>query len=144
VTRLSGGPPRAKGHGGPPTDGAGRLQLRASVSSSLLLRRSADIDETMEQASPKVRHNGSRSQTNRTPTAPVQTGHFDKLFRKAKRDVGLSHIHFHDSRREAATTLAPKLSNVLELAAITGHKSLSMLQVYYKPKAADLAPRLDT
>jgi hypothetical protein len=39
--------------------------------------------------------------------------------------------------------MAPKLSNVLELAAITGHKSLSMLQIYYKPRAADLAARLD-
>jgi hypothetical protein len=39
--------------------------------------------------------------------------------------------------------MAPKLSNVLELAAITGHKSLAMLQVYYKPKAADLAARFD-
>lgn len=78
------------------------------------------------------------------PVVPVQTGHFDKLFREAKRDAGLSHIHFHDSRREAASTMAPKLSNVLELAAITGHKSLSMLQVYYRPKAADLAARLDT
>jgi integrase len=84
---------------------------------------------------------------NHKPTAavvPVQTGNFDKLFRDAKRDAGMSHIHFHDSRREAATTMAPKLSNVLELAAITGHKSLSMLQVYYKPKAAELAARLDT
>ncbi|WP_257539181.1 site-specific integrase [Sphingobium sp. CFD-1] len=82
----------------------------------------------------------------REPSArvvPIQAGHFDKLFREAKTAVGLSHIHFHDSRREAATTMAPKLSNVLELAAITGHKSLSMLQVYYKPKAADLAARLD-
>ncbi|MEO8723461.1 MAG: tyrosine-type recombinase/integrase [Sphingobium sp.] len=74
---------------------------------------------------------------------PIQTGHFDKLFREAKRDVGLAHIHFHDSRREAATTMAAKLSNVLELAAVTGHKSLSMLQIYYKPKPADLAAKLD-
>jgi len=74
---------------------------------------------------------------------PIQSGHFDKLFREAKRAASLSHIHFHDSRREAATTMAPKLSNVLQLAAITGYKSLSMLQVYYKPKPADLADRLD-
>lgn len=74
---------------------------------------------------------------------PVQTGYFDKLFREAKQTAGLKHIHFHDSRREAATTMAAKLSNVLELAAVTGHKSLAMLQVYYKPKAADLAARLD-
>lgn len=78
-----------------------------------------------------------------SPVVPVRSGHLDSLFRCAKRDAGLSHIHFHDSRREAATTMAPKLSNVLELAAITGHRSLSMLQIYYKPKAADLAARLD-
>jgi integrase len=59
------------------------------------------------------------------PVVPMQTGHFDKLFRKAKDDAGLSHIRFHDSRREAATTMAAKLSNVLELAAITGHKGPS-------------------
>jgi integrase len=79
----------------------------------------------------------------KAPVVPVQTGNFDKLFREAKQAAGLSHIHFHDSRREAATTMAPKLSNVLELAAITGHKSLSMLQIYYKPTPADLAARLD-
>jgi hypothetical protein len=39
--------------------------------------------------------------------------------------------------------MAQKLSNVLEIAAITGQKSLAMLQVYYKSKAADLAARLD-
>lgn len=77
------------------------------------------------------------------PLVPVQPGYFSALFQKAKREVGLNHIRFHDSRREAATTMAPKLSNVLELAAITGHKSLQMLQIYYKPKASELAARLD-
>lgn len=62
------------------------------------------------------------------PVVPIQAGNFDKLFRAARRDAGLMHIHFHDSRREAASTMAPKLSNVLELAAFTGHKSLAMLQ----------------
>jgi len=74
---------------------------------------------------------------------PVKPGYFSALFQKAKREAGLDHIRFHDSRREAATTMAPKLSNVLELAAITGHRSLQMLQIYYKPKASDLAARLD-
>lgn len=77
------------------------------------------------------------------PVVPITTGNFDKLFRLARIATGLKHIRFHDSRREATTTMAPKLSNVLELAAITGHKSLSMLQIYYKPKPADLAARLD-
>jgi integrase len=84
-----------------------------------------------------------KNQRRDAAVVPVQTGHFDKLFREARQRAGLTHIHFHDNRREAATMMAPKLSNVLELAAITGHKSLSMLQIYYKPKAADLAARLD-
>lgn len=126
----------------------------------ILSLRWADIDFDARYAHLDMTKNGderdvplSKSATKllqivkkRKPTAlvvPVRTGHFDKLFREAKRDAGLSQIHFHDSRREAASTMAPKLSNVLELAAITGHKSLSMLQVYYKPKAADLAARLD-
>jgi integrase len=74
---------------------------------------------------------------------PVRAGNLDNLFREARQRAGLTHIHFHDSRREAATMMASKLSNVLELAAVTGHKSLSMLQIYYKPTAADLAARLD-
>src|SRR3546814_709469 len=77
------------------------------------------------------------------PVVPIATGNFDKLFRLARIEADLKHVRFHDSRREATTTMAPKLSNVLELAAITGHKSLAMLQVYYKPKPADLAARLD-
>lgn len=84
-----------------------------------------------------------KDRSSKKPVVPIQTGHFDKLFREAKGAVGLAHIHFHDTRREAATTMAAKLSNVLELAAVTGHKSLSMLQIYYKPKPADLAARLD-
>ncbi|RYD60009.1 MAG: site-specific integrase [Sphingomonadales bacterium] len=74
---------------------------------------------------------------------PIESAYFCSLFIDAKRDAGLAHIHFHDSRREAATTMAPKLTNVLELAAITGHKSLAMLQVYYKPKPSELAAKLD-
>lgn len=65
---------------------------------------------------------------------PVLAGHFHSFMRE---QIGGSIVG------QAATTMAPKLSNVLELAAITGHKSLSMLQIYYKPKAADLAARLD-
>lgn len=78
-----------------------------------------------------------------SPVIPVKSGHFGQVFTKAKREAGLDHIHFHDSRREAATTMARKLSNVLELAAVTGHKSLEMLKIYYKPKPQDLAARLD-
>lgn len=54
----------------------------------------------------------------------------------------LRDIHFHDLRHEATSRIAEKLSNVLELSAVTGHKELRMLKRYYHPKAADLAKKL--
>jgi len=54
----------------------------------------------------------------------------------------LSDVHFHDIRHEAASRLAEKLSNVLELSAVTGHRDLRMLKRYYHPRAEDLAKKL--
>ncbi|MBI5926474.1 MAG: site-specific integrase [Aquabacterium sp.] len=54
----------------------------------------------------------------------------------------LEDVHFHDSRHEAASRLADKLSNMLELSAVTGHKDLRMLKRYYHPRAEDLAKKL--
>lgn len=54
----------------------------------------------------------------------------------------LEDVHFHDTRHEAASRLAEKLSNVLELSAVTGHKDLRMLKRYYHPRAEDLAKKL--
>ena len=55
----------------------------------------------------------------------------------------LCDLHFHDTRHEAASRLADKLSNVLELSAVTGHRDLRMLKRYYHPRAEDLAKKLD-
>lgn len=54
----------------------------------------------------------------------------------------LEDVHFHDTRHEGASRLAEKLSNVLELSAVTGHKDLRMLKRYYHPRAEDLAKKL--
>ena len=63
---------------------------------------------------------------------------------EVRRLCGLEHLVFHDTRREAATRMSKKLSNVLELAAVTGHRSLRVLQQrYYRPIPADLAGKLD-
>lgn len=51
-------------------------------------------------------------------------------------------FHFHDLRHVATTRLAEKLPNVIELAAVTGHKDLRMLKRYYHPRAEDLARKL--
>jgi integrase len=64
------------------------------------------------------------------------------LFAKAKKAVMLDDLHFHDARREALTRLS-KIFNVMELAKISGHQDLRVLQaVYYAPHAADLADKL--
>lgn len=72
---------------------------------------------------------------------PIQPGTMDVVFRKARDATNLTHVHFHDSRREATTNMAPKF-NILELSAITGHKDLQMLKVYYNPDPTELAKRL--
>ena len=54
----------------------------------------------------------------------------------------LDDVHFHDLRHEAASRMAEKLSNVLELSAVTGHRDLRMLKRYYHPRAEDLAKKL--
>jgi integrase len=56
----------------------------------------------------------------------------------------LDDVHFHDTRHEAASRMADKLSNVLELSAVTGHRDLRMLKRYYHPRAVDLAKKLDS
>jgi len=73
----------------------------------------------------------------------VSTASLDALFRKAKARVLIEDLHFHDTRREALTRLS-KVFDVMELARISGHRDLRVLQnVYYAPSVKDLAAKLD-
>lgn len=73
---------------------------------------------------------------------PVANGTADTLFRKARENAGLLDLHFHDSRREAASRLAKKV-DVMTLAKITGHKDVKLLlRVYYAPDMAAVAATL--
>lgn len=63
-------------------------------------------------------------------------------FIKATRRAGVKDFHFHDLRHTAITHLATKLPNLIELAAVSGHKSLAMLKRYYHPTAKELANKL--
>lgn len=69
----------------------------------------------------------------------------DANFRKIKLQAGLENadLHFHDTRREALSRLAQKF-NVMELAKISGHREISILQnTYYSPDISEFARRLD-
>jgi integrase len=54
----------------------------------------------------------------------------------------LTDLRFHDLRHIAVTRLANKLSNIMELAAVSGHSDIRMLKRYFHPKAEDLAKKL--
>lgn len=64
-------------------------------------------------------------------------------FKKACMRAGIENFHFHDLRHMAATRMAQKLPNVIELSAVTGHQSVQMLKRYYHPDATALARKLD-
>ena len=73
---------------------------------------------------------------------PLVSTTFDTSFKRAVARAGLRNLRFHDLRHTAITRMAEKLPNVIELAAVSGHRSLRMLQRYYHPKAEDLARKL--
>jgi integrase len=73
---------------------------------------------------------------------PLSAESLKKAFERAVVRAGIADLCFHDLRHEATTRLAGKLDNVLELGAVTGHKTLSMLKRYYHPRATDLAKKL--
>lgn len=56
--------------------------------------------------------------------------------------ANISDFRFHDLRHEATSRLFEKGLNVMEVAAITGHKTLDMLKRYTHLRAEDLAKRL--
>ena len=73
---------------------------------------------------------------------PVKYFTLDAAFKRACKRAGLDDVRFHDLRRTAITRMAEKLPNVIELAAVSGHKSLMVLKRYYQPKAEALALKL--
>ena len=73
---------------------------------------------------------------------PLKYFTLDAAFKRACKRAGLDDVRFHDLRRTAITRMAEKLPNVIELAAVSGHKSLMVLKRYYRPSAQDLAMKL--
>jgi len=63
---------------------------------------------------------------------------FDRIRTKAD----IKDFHFHDLRHMAITRLSERLPYVIELAAVSGHKSLKMLQRYYHPSTERLVQKL--
>lgn len=73
---------------------------------------------------------------------PISEPALHLRFKLACDRAGIGGLHFHDLRHTATTRLAEKLTNLAELSAVTGHKSLQMLKRYYHPNAEALAEKL--
>ena len=73
---------------------------------------------------------------------PIAISALDKMFGRLCTRAGIVGLRFHDLRHTATTRLADKLPNVIELAAVTGHRSIQMLKRYYHPTAEALALKL--
>lgn len=71
----------------------------------------------------------------------LSRSYFSNLWQMTRKATGID-FKFHDTRHESTTRIARKLTNVLELSAVTGHKDLRMLKIYFNPTSAELAARL--
>ncbi|MDW7646457.1 MAG: site-specific integrase [Desulfuromonadales bacterium] len=65
-----------------------------------------------------------------------------KAFAALVKNLKLEDLRFHDLRHEATSRLFEKGLNPMEVASITGHKTLQMLQRYTHLRAEDLAAKL--
>ena len=63
-------------------------------------------------------------------------------FKRAVRRAGIAGLRLHDLRHEATSRFFEKGLNVMEVASVTGHKTLQMLKRYTHLSATDLATRL--
>jgi integrase len=65
-----------------------------------------------------------------------------QAFERVCKAAGVEGLTFHDLRHEATSRLFEKGLNPMEVAAITGHKTLQMLKRYTHLRAEDLVGRL--
>ena len=63
-------------------------------------------------------------------------------FERAVKRAGIEDLRFHDLRHEAVSRLFERGLDLMEVAAVSGHKSLQMLKRYTHLRAADLAKKL--
>lgn len=73
---------------------------------------------------------------------PINGPNLSVIFDKARRIAKVDDFHLHDLRHMAITRMAEKLPNLIELSAVSGHKSLAMLKRYYHPNPIQLAEKL--
>ena len=84
----------------------------------------------------------SMERTDDPRVIPINFPALETNFKRARSRAGLKDVRIHDLRHTATTRLAERLSNVLELSAVTGHRQLAMLKRYYHPNPEAIANKL--
>ena len=69
----------------------------------------------------------------------IHEASISRAFARACCRAAIEDLRFHDLRHEATSRLFEKGLNPMQVAAITGHKTLQMLKRYTHLKAEDLA-----
>ncbi len=72
----------------------------------------------------------------------IHEASISRAFARACRRADIDDLRFHDLRHEATSRLFEKGLNPMQVAAITGHKTLQMLKRYTHLRAEDLAKLL--
>lgn len=73
---------------------------------------------------------------------PIGDSGFVHTFSRACEKAKIDGLHFHDLRHEATSRFFERGLDIMEVASITGHKSLSMLKRYTHLRAVDIARKL--
>jgi integrase len=73
---------------------------------------------------------------------PIGTEAVKKSYHQAVERAGIDNLRFHDLRHEATSRFFERGLDMMEVAAITGHKTLAMLKRYTHLRATDLAKKL--
>ncbi len=83
-----------------------------------------------------------REQKEHSPVFPTSSEAIKKSWQRACNRAGVEELTFHDLRHEATSRLFEKGLNPMQVASITGHKTLQMLKRYTHLRAEDLAKLL--
>jgi integrase len=76
------------------------------------------------------------------PVLPTTANALRCVWKRALKDLGIKDLRWHDLRHEAASRFFEKGLHPLEVASITGHKSLTMLRRYTHLQPEALAAKL--
>ena len=77
------------------------------------------------------------------PVWSLRADSISQAFKRVCKAAGIEGLTFHDLRHEAASRLGEKAFSPLEVAAITGHKTMQMVKRYSHFRAKDFVGRLD-